>query len=148
MNDATTRSAIQQALVKFQHTPVSEAARNLLSVLGYRSDRTLIVPGSTPRAFLNLFPQSAANHGFDEEKALFSEWKTVDLLFQLTDQELSHESSLFTDTTVKAGLLKSYVFIAIELKGSDYARGKLSAITRQINRIFPMPVMVFFKHQG
>ena len=81
-------------------------------------------------------------------EALVSEWKTADLLFQLTDQELSRESSLFTDTSIQASLLKSYIFIAIELKGSDYARGKFSAIARQINRLFPMPVMVFFKHQS
>jgi type I restriction-modification system DNA methylase subunit len=84
---------------------------------------------------------------FDEGKALVTEWKTADLLFQLTDQELSRVASLFADETVNASLLKSYVFIAIELKGGEYARGKFSAIARQINRLFPMPVMVFFRHQ-
>ena len=58
----------------------------------------------------------------DQAKALFPEWKTADLLFQLTDQELSRESSLFTDDSVQRGLLKSYIFIAIELKGTDHAR--------------------------
>jgi adenine-specific DNA-methyltransferase len=37
------------------------------------------------------------------------------------------------------------VFFAVELQPGDYARGKLAAITRQINRLFPMPVMVLFK---
>jgi len=32
------------------------------------------------------------------------------------------------------------------LKGKDYARGKLAGIARQINRVFPMPVMVMLKH--
>ena len=73
-------------------------------------------------------PLFSSGHGFDQAKALVAEWKTADLLFQLTDQELSRESSLFTDTSIQAGLLKSYIFIAIELKGSDYARGKFSAI--------------------
>ena len=88
-----------------------------------------------------MFSASGPKRVFDQDKALVSEWKTADLLFQLTDQELSRESSLFTDTSIKAGLLHSYVFIAVELAGSDYARGKFSAIARQINRIFPMPVM-------
>ncbi len=138
------RITFTTALAEFQSRPLKDAARRLLDTLGYRSERSLAGPDSSPRSFIELFPAS----GFDQEKALVSEWKTADLLFQLTDQELSHESSLFTDTTVKAGLLKSYVFIAIELKGSDYARGKFSAIARQINRIFPMPVMVFFRHQS
>ena len=144
MPAVTDRITVTNALAEFQSRPLKDAARRLLDALGYRSDRSLAGPDSSPRSFIELFPAS----GFDQEKALVSEWKTADLLFQLTDQELSRESSLFTDTTVKAGLLKSYVFIAIELKGSDYARGKFSTIARQINRIFPMPVMVFFRHQG
>lgn len=147
MNGSDIRQAIATALAGFPSSPLKQSSRHLLDILGYRSDRTIPVPGSTPQAFLDLFQQTSAQ-ALDQEKALVSEWKTADLLFQLTDQELSHESSLFTETSVNAGLLKSYIFIAIELAGSDYPRGKFSAITRQINRIFPMPVMVLFKHQG
>ncbi len=136
---------MKAALANFQTLPLKDAARQLLTKLGYKSDKFIAGAGSSPQAFLELF---STGHGFDPAKALVPEWKTADLLFQLTDQELSRETSLFTDTSVKAGLLKSYVFIAIELKGSDYARGKFSAIARQINRLFPMPVMVFFRHQG
>ncbi len=136
---------MKSALAHFQTLPLKDAARQLLARLGYQSDKFIAGAGSSPQAFLDLFGSS---HAFDPAKALVSEWKTADLLFQLTDQELSRESSLFTDTSVQTGLLKSYVFIAIELKGGDYARGKFSAIARQINRLFPMPVMVFFKHQG
>ncbi|MEI7732865.1 MAG: Eco57I restriction-modification methylase domain-containing protein [Verrucomicrobiota bacterium] len=136
---------MKTALAHFQPLPLKDAARQLLAKLGYKSDKFLAGAGSSPQSFLDLFD---SGHAFDPAKALVPEWKTADLLFQLTDQELSRETSLFTDTSVKAGLLKSYVFIAIELKGSDYARGKFSAISRQINRLFPMPVMVLFKHQN
>ena len=136
---------MKSALGNFQTLPLKDAARRLLAKLGYQSDKFIAGAGSSPQAFLDLF---SSGHAFDPAKALVPEWKTADLLFQLTDQELSRETSLFTDDSVKAGLLKSYVFIAIDLKGSDYARGKFSAITRQINRLLPMPVMVFFKHQG
>ena len=136
---------MKSALAHFQTLPLKDAARQLLAKLGYKSDKFIVGAGSSPQDFLNDF---ADGHPFDQAKALFSEWKTADLLFQLTDQELSRESSLFTDTSVKSGLLRSYVFIAIELKGGDYARSKFSAIARQINRLFPMPVMVFFKHQN
>lgn len=138
---------ITKALSEFKGCPLKKAARGFLDALGYRSERSLSGTESSPKAFLDLFAHGDSGKSFDQGKALFSEWKTVDLLFQLTDQELSRESSLFTDNSVQAGLLKSYIFIAIELRGSDYARGKFSAITRQINRLFPMPVMVFFKHQ-
>jgi adenine-specific DNA-methyltransferase len=134
---------MKTALANFQTLPLKDAARQLLAELGYQSDKFLVGAGSRPQEFLADF---ASGHAFDQTKALVPEWKSADLLFQLTDQELSRETSLFTDTSVKAGLLKSYVFIAIELKGSDYARGRFSAIARQINRLFPMPVMVIFKH--
>src|ERR1035437_78318 len=136
---------MKSALADFQTLPLKDATRQLLTKLGYQSDKFIAGAGSSPQSFLDLFTSGRA---FDPAKALVPEWKTADLVFQLTDQELSREASLFTDTSVKAGLLKSYVFIAIELKGSEYARGKFSAIVRQINRLFPMPVMVFFRHQG
>ena len=134
---------MKAALSNFQTRPLKEAACQLLAKLGYQSDRTLTGAGSSPQSFLELF---GSGHAFDPTKALVPEWKSADLLFQLTDQELSRESSLFTDDSVQRGLLKSYIFIAIELKGTDYARGKFSAIARQLNRLFPMPVMVIFKH--
>ena len=135
---------MKTALANFQLLSLKDAARQFLASLGYKSDRFIADANSRPQAFLDLF---GSGHPFDSVKALVAEWKSADLLFQLTDEELSRETSLFADTSVRAGLLKSYVFIAIELKGNDYARGKLSAITRQINRLFPMPVMVFFRHQ-
>ena len=145
MSTPDPRSTIPAALLQFQTGPLKDAARQFLAKLGYKSDKFFAVAGSSPQAFLDLF---AAGHPFDQAKAIVSEWKSADLLFQLTDQELSRESSLFTDDSVQRGLLKSYIFIAIELKGSEYPRGKFSAIARQINRLFPMPVMVVFKHQG
>ena len=139
------RQSIQAALSVFQSRPLRDAARRLLDILGYKSDKFIAGASSSPQAFLDLF---ASGHPFDQAKALVPEWKSAELLFQLTDEELRNEISLFTETAVKTGLLKSYVFIAIDLKGGDYARGKFSAITRQINRLFPMPVMVFFKHES
>ncbi|MEP6670302.1 MAG: hypothetical protein ABJF10_14170, partial [Chthoniobacter sp.] len=124
---------MKSELANFQTLPLKDAARQLLAKLGYKSDKFLVGAGSSPQDFFDDF---ASGHSFDQAKALFSDWKSADLLFQLTDQELSRESSLFTDNSVKAGLLNSYVFIAIELKARDYARGKFSAIARQINRIF------------
>ena len=78
--------------------------------------------------------------------ALIASWQSVELLFQLTDNELSRSTALFKDEAVKTSLLQSYIFVAVELAEGDYARGKPSAgVARQLNRIFPMPVMVLFK---
>ena len=134
---------MNSSLANFQTLPLKDAARQLLAKLGYKSDKFLVGAGSKPQDFLGDFASSQA---FDPDKALFDEWKSADLLFQLTDAELSRTAALFSETDVRQTFLQSYVFIAIELKGTDYARGKFSAIARQINRLFPMPVMVIFRH--
>lgn len=140
------RDSIQSALASFAEKSLRAAATGLLGTLGYESHRKLDLPGSKPQAFLDLIAAQSAQTRFDEAKALFQEWKSADILFQLTDDELSRHTSLFKETNVKTSLLQSYLFFAIELKGKDYARGKLTGIARQINRVFPMPVMVMLKH--
>jgi type I restriction-modification system DNA methylase subunit/uncharacterized short protein YbdD (DUF466 family) len=140
------RQPIKSALTAVASGPLREAAKNLLGTLGYQSDRTLNLEGSKPQAFLDLIASQGGQNKFDETKALFPDWKSADILFQLSDSDISRERSLFKDTTVQPGLLQSYLFFAIELKGKDYALGKLTGIARQINRVFPMPVMLLIRH--
>lgn len=138
------RHPIRIALQSFATMPLHEAATNLLKVLGYSSDRRLDLGDSSPETFVSFINESAPHSEFDEVKAMVAEWKAVHLLFQLTDQELI--PGLFRDTKVKVGLLRSYVFIAIDLVDGPYPRGRLTGIARQINRAFPMPVMVLLRH--
>jgi type I restriction-modification system DNA methylase subunit len=140
------RESIQAALFSVENSPLRDSAIGLLSTLGYRSDRTINFGNSNPKAFLNFILSQSTEAPFSESKALFESWKSADLLFQLTDEELASSQSLFQDNDVKPGLLRSYLFFAIELTGEGYARGKLTGIARQINRVFPMPVMVLIKH--
>ncbi len=146
-NNADLRNVIRAALAAFQKKSLSEAATGLLALLGYQSDRTVNLGDSNPQTFLDFIRANASSSNFNETKALVSDWQSADLLFQLTDEELSGHASLFKETGINAGLLQSYIFFAIELKDGNYARGKLTDIARQINRVFPMPVMVFIKHQ-
>jgi type I restriction-modification system DNA methylase subunit len=138
------RTSLKSALSAFAAQPLREASLGFFKTLGYKSDRTVVVPKSAPRAFLDLFAKSAP---FDKEKALFADWVAADLLFQLTDQELSREAALFPETGVSAGQLRSYIFFAVELKDRAYPRGKLANLARQLNRLFPTPVMVLIKHR-
>ena len=125
------------------------ASIRFLGTLGYASDKTLDLGGSAPEAFLSFLREHAGVEcPFNEEKALVPDWKSADLLFQLTDDELSRQRTLFQETQVRPGLLRSYLFFAIELTGDNYARSKLTGIARQVNRVFPMPVMVLLKHRS
>ncbi len=142
-NSTELKQAIGQRIQTFGSQPLRKAALSLFATLGYQSHRT--VETTSLADFRAQFdPESKLTH----PAAHIANWQSAALLFQLTDEELSASASLFKDDAVKTSLLQSYVFIAIELKEQgegDYARGKLAGIARQINRIFPMPVMVLFK---
>ena len=138
------RNQIATELKQFRFSTLKAAATSLLGSLGYQSEKTLELDNS-PQTFLAEFDRTETiNH----TKALVDDWKSIDLLFQLTDEELSTNDSLFPGEGIEPGLLKSYLFFSLELEGENYARGKLATITRQLNRIFPMPVMVIFKYNN
>lgn len=140
MTNTHTKYILCEAIQAFANKPLRQAAVNFFDVLGYRSERTVNV-GSVSEFCKAFDDDEKLNH----PAALKHAWKSIDLLFQLTDEELSRYESLFKNTAVKTSLLQSYVFFAIELQEGDYARGKLAGIARQLNHIFPMPVMVLFK---
>lgn len=145
------REKIATSIHTLADQTLKQAATSLLSTLGYSSDKTLDLGDSSPQAFLDFLQQNNPDAAFDQKKALVADWTSADLLFQLTDDDLSPESSLFQNTEVEPSLLRSYLFFAIQLNGDSavngsYARGKLTAIARQINRAFPMPVMLLIKH--
>ena len=142
-NSTQMKQAISQHIQKFSSQPLRQAALSLFSTLGYASDRTVETP-----SVAEFRAQFDSESKLEHPAALIASWKSAELLFQLTDEELSRSTALFKDEAVKTSLLQSYVFIAIELADGDYARGKLAGIARQINRIFPMPVMVLFKIGG
>ena len=87
----------------------------------------------------------------NRDRALTAKWSSIDLLFQLRGTDLTP-----TDTTewlfdpsqaqVDNTIIQSYLFFAIRLEGNDYNRTQLSQITREINKLFMMPVMLLFQH--
>ena len=141
------RDPISAAIQDFSSGNLRDSASKLLGTLGYQSDRTVSLGDSKPETFLEFIATNATASAFNNDKALAADWKSADLLFQLTDHDLSEQRALFEEHDIKPGLLRSYLFFAIELKGDNYARGKLTDIARQINRVFPMPVMVILKHR-
>jgi hypothetical protein len=89
MSDNDLRKEIESALHRLATAPLREGAKDLLHTLGYQSERTLTLEGSRPQAFLDLIASQGDQGKFDPAKALFSDWKSADILFQLTDEELA-----------------------------------------------------------
>ncbi|MBI4028002.1 MAG: DUF3800 domain-containing protein [Verrucomicrobia bacterium] len=149
MNAPDVRQAIQAALAGFAAKPLAEAAIGLFESLGYRSRRTLDI-----HSLDQLRKLLDPNGYLREENALLSRWRSVDFLFQLTDSELTGDDRqgllLQEETPYDSKVVKSYVFFALELSpqpdGEPPTRTELSNITRALNRLVPMPVLVLFRH--
>ena len=139
---------IAAALTAFAPVTLRASSLTLLAALGYRSDRTLPMPGAPDPAAFRSMAEAAAGKTLHAEKAKFADWRQADLLFQLTDTEVQTDRSPFQGATLEPGLLESYLFFAIELRGARYSRTALADVTRQLNRLFPMPVVVLFSYAG
>lgn len=146
---------IKAVLESFADGNLYENAIRFFESLGYTTERTHRLAEPTATCFLQSFPD--AIRPFRTEKAMINDWKFVDLLFQLTTSEIK---KLLMDDAAQAeiefgtegmegtnlAIIESYLFFTLHLTGDRYTRTQLSDITREINRLFPMPVMILFRY--
>ncbi len=148
MNDIQYKQKISDALQRFPSGELSKNAVHLLDVLGYRSDNQIDLGSNHPDAFFAEYDQQG---NLNRDKLLSADWDSIDLLFQLTgdDLTLSNQRGWRFDSNVKQvnnTIIESYLFFALQLRNNNYTRTQLSQITREINKLFPMPVMLLFQH--
>ena len=143
------KQQIKKAINDFKSVNLFETGINLFQILGYNTQRQSKVDNRTFEGFYNDFIDGNDNIPDVEkfkDKALTSDWQSIEMLFQLTESEMNSQGTLFSAGKVDNTIIEAYLFFAIELKEIAYSRTKLSDITRYINRVFPMPVMVLFKY--
>lgn len=143
MTTEVFKTNIQEALQAFAKGNLTKNSLELFSKLGYVTERRAPLDKPTFEEFQDTY---ISDQRFDEAKARVKEWKYVDLLFQLSREEVSQQASLFDTKQVDKTIIETYLFFALELTCEEYNRTDLSNITREINRLFPMPVMVLFKY--
>lgn len=138
------KQKIAAALSGFQTNNLFDNSINLFRALGYNTERQQKLDKPNYKSFKESFVEGN-NKLFNEKKALTQSWKQVHLLFQLTKAELLNQGILFDTKKVDNKIIEAYLFFAIELDNNEYTRTHLSEITREINKLFPMPAMVLFK---
>ena len=141
------RKQIETALGAFSGADLRDAAMGLLTALGYESEKTLDLD-NTPDTFLAEFDKR--DRKFRKDKALFERWKSVEFLFQITDDEIKRaggQGTLF-DSGYDHGNYQSYLFFALDLEKNHYTRTQLADITREVNLLFNMPAMLLMRHNG
>jgi hypothetical protein len=148
MTRQASRQAIQDALAALDGGDLRAGASALFDTLGYRSNRQLIT-NDDPVEFLDFYDRDGR---LNRDKALFDDWQSVALLFQLTDDDIRNRGqlALFDSAGVRVddAIIESYLFVAVDLRGEGYSRTQLARITREFNRLFPMPVMVLYRYRN
>ena len=146
MNELRTQKNIEQALKDFQCGVLAMNAENLLSTLGYESEITMDFESSLAEEFISYFDEFGK---LNPERAMVDDWESIDFLFQLTEKEISGSGQTriaFNNRQLDNTIIESYVFFALKLRESSYTRTQLSNITREINKLMPMPAMLIFQH--
>ena len=143
------RQHIQSAISGLTAGQLAGPARLFFEVLGYKSDRTLPV-----NSLAELREVIDKENYLTEANAFLSRWRSVHLLFQLTQTEIESASggqlALDFAAAYERKDIRSYVFFALDIEpgqaGETPTRTELSTITRALNRLVPMPVLVLFRH--
>jgi 23S rRNA G2445 N2-methylase RlmL len=146
-NRHTTLRTIQETLASFETGSFAANAETLFNALGYKSDKTYTLEHSDYQSFYADFAQSTDT--FRPDKASTDAWQSVDILFQLADDDLEHtQTALFEPKALEQERFNSFVFMAIELapRANGYTRTALAQITREVNKCFLMPIVMLFKH--
>lgn len=132
---------MSEALKALRANDFRESGRAFLSTLGYSSHRTLDPVGDA-RFLLDAV-------GIEPNRFDLSRWKSFDLMFQLTGDELpalSRNALTPTGVTYQKRTIDSFVFLALDLQGAEWSRRELVQITRDLNRGFDMPAIVLFRY--
>src|SRR6266498_1522873 len=149
MDSLERKQAIEASLKSFGSQPLEKAALDLFEALGYKSTKRIVLKPNTAKTFTEHF---AKDKPLNPDRALLADWQSVDFLFQLTDEEVhaaaqGNQQFLFESKGKWNGaVIESYLFFAVTLKKPRYTRAQLSTITRAVNRLFPMPAMLLFRH--
>ncbi len=139
----TLRAALRSA----QAGDFAQQAKNLLAALGYRSERVLLGQTGSVDDFLEQFP--AETPGTKSASAFREAAVSIHVLFQVTDEEIEEAGGnlrLFKDNEFDTGIVRSFLFTVVELRGNTYAKGRYASFTREINKCFPtIPAVVLFR---
>lgn len=145
MTPLELKTQIERSIMAFSQGNFRENGILLLKSLGYSSDRQVTIEPNTFAGFVEVHPPLAS---INKKKALVDNWLSVDILFQLTGEDLRQMTQgrlIFDKNRIDNQIIESYLFLAIELKPENYSRTKLADITREVNKFFAMPVLILFK---
>ena len=135
---------IQSTLREYADADFETASRELLNVMGYRSERAPALSGDVDD-FITTF--AAPTPDTKTEIAFREHAQSVKVTFQVGDAEIAQsvQPDMFDAGEFDKGRAQSFVFVGVELKGEEYPRGEYAQFVREINKRFPMPIVALFR---
>ena len=125
----------------------ADAAKDLLKVLGYESDRTPENMSDAVADFVDEY--DAPTPGLKSERDFLENAVNVKLLFQFTDEEIAESKQrglgLESLQEFNAGDNRSFYFVAADLKPKHYSRSDYARFVREINKRFNSPAVTLFR---
>ena len=145
MHDTDIRTAIANSLAASIGNDWPASAAALLHTLGYRSERLLAEQSGDAGDFIRQLP--APSPGAASERTFLANAQSLHILLQITDAEIS--AAMLPRPPDAAGFdtgnIRSFMFVAVELRGNAYARGEYALFTREINKRWQIPTVVLFR---
>ena len=142
---------VKLSLASMAEDNFAESVKIILGHLGYRSSRTLS-SSNCPRNFVVEYPPvSTSKPGLStkSEERFLQAVSSVDFVFQITDEEVASldDSNIWNSKQLSFdnSRSKSFLFFAVELNDENYTRGNFAEFTREINKRFFAPSVVFFR---
>jgi len=151
MTSLLSRNQLLAALTGLGQAHLQSGATQLLAALGYASGKTIALP-TEPRAFATeLAALTGTRQALTAATACLGEWRSAAFLFQLTNDELptlaAGQMGLLPESGgVQSHQVESFVFLALDLKPGNWSRTRLAGISRELNKLFPMPAVVLFRY--
>ena len=149
MSSQYRKKTLIDSLQTFSEGDLAKNGLHFFDSIGYISEKRPAEFSGVPADFVNDYDSTGI---LNSSKALLDQWQSIYLLFQLTSDEIKTGSQLMldfgTEKKVNNTIIESYLFFTIELTAGYYTRTQLASITREINKLFPMPVMILFRHEN
>ena len=140
-----TKKQILSALTTIPDSDFLTVAKDLLEVIGYRSDRIMELSGD-PEDFIRQF--TVPNQNTRTEQAFCENAQSVRFIFQITSDEIAsgnQQTLNLESASFDKGNTSSFIFFAVELEKDTYARGQYAQFTREINKRLSQPSVVLFR---
>jgi len=139
-----SEQTISNTIRDFADGSLRDSTVRLLSELGYTSNKVLPPENNNLTTFIE-WGKAEENVKDKQIDLLRQHWDQAEIVFQITDDEIQ-ESTIFSSTEFDQGRIQSFLFVAVDLSEEKYTRGKLAEMTRIVNKIFKMPVIMFYRY--